>query len=239
MDGKVKVAKRGVKAEVLGMSDADGALFPGSRPPQNRKPINPVPRRAPVTPPSAPRRKLNRPAIVLAFVIAIAMIPLTQQFQKKRVLSTAPKVRDLDQPSEKQQWRMKGLDGITEQQAVARFGPPLVARNFNVADGVFVGPLVGLKKFYPRNAPDFAARTKDAELTWGFPQFSVIREMIWLLPDSYLTLWLREPRAEVSIGEGGSTVLNLPGGEGEWTCIDNFRVGKDLVKTPPTSSETR
>ena len=41
---------------------------------------------------------------------------------------------------------------------------------------------------------------KEAETTWTYPQYSTIREMIWRQQDSYLTIWLHEPRAEIDLG---------------------------------------
>ena len=133
---------------------------------------------------------------------------------------------------------MRGLDDNTEKQVLARFGPPYLSRNFNMNDGAFVGPLVGQKRFVYNNAPDFEARVKDAEAVWSYPQFNVIREIVWQLPDSYLTVWMREPRAEIDLTDPNGVVAlpTAPEGGGDWVVIDNYRAGKDLVRTAPTAS---
>ncbi len=186
-----------------------------------------------------PKRRFNRVGIALAVVICLGTIPFTYQFQKSRVTRKSPAdtKTDYDIPIEKRQFRMTHLEGLTDKQAIARFGPPYIARNYNMNDGAFVGPAVGLKRFLSRTLPDYEARTKDAEAVWTFPQYQVIREVIWQLPDSYLTAWMREPRAEIDISEhpGEVELPTTPDG-GDWVVIDNFRVGKDLVKNPPRPS---
>lgn len=187
-----------------------------------------------------PRRRFNRVGIALAILIGLGTIPFTIQFQRSRVApkTTGKYKTDYDIPLEKRQWRMHGLVDNTEKQTIERFGPPYIARNYNMSDGAFAGPTVGLKRFYPKTSPDYAARTRDAEAVWEFPEYAVIREVIWQLPDSYLTVWMREPRAEIDISDdkGGVSLPAAPEGGGDWVVIDNFRVGKDLVKTPPAAS---
>ena len=191
-----------------------------------------------------PKRRFNRLGIALAVAICLGSIPFTYAFQRQRVAGqrgAAPKgqqKKNFELPPEQQQWRMHGLDDNTEKQVVARFGPPIVARNFNMADGAFAGPLVGLKRFYYNSASDFEAHTKDAEAIWTYPQFNVIRELIWQLPDSYLTVWMREPRAEIDLTDPNGVVAlpTAPENGGDWVVIDNFRVGKDRVKVAPTGS---
>lgn len=198
-----------------------------------------LPMEAPV-----PKRRFNRLGIALAFVVCLGTIPFTYAFQKRRVTEQHNEslknrqTKSIEVPPEKQQWRMHGLDDNTEKQVITRFGPPYIARNYNMSDGAFAGPLVGLKRFYLNSAPDFEAHTKDAEAVWTYPQFNVIRELIWQLPDSYLTVWMREPRAEIDLTDPSGTVAlpTPPENGGDWVVIDNFRVGKDLVKAPSAAS---
>ena len=69
---------------------------------------------------------------------------------------------------------------------------------------------------------------------WTFPQYQVIREVVWQFPDSYLTMWMREPRAEIDIADNpGLVELPTAPDGGDWVVIDNYRVGKELFKTPP------
>ncbi len=189
----------------------------------------------------APKRRFNRVGIGLALVVCLGTIPFTYAFQQRRVAAQHDaklknqQSKNLELPPEKQQWRQRGLDENTEKQVMARFGPPIISRNYNMADGAFVGPLVGQKRFVLNSAPDFEGRTKDAEVIWTYPQFNVIRELVWQLPDSYLTVWMREPRAEIDLTDPSSTVALPadPEGGGDWVVIDNMRVGKDLVKAAP------
>ena len=192
----------------------------------------------------APKRRFNRVGIGLALVVCLGSIPFTYSFQQRRVAAQHDaklknqQTKNLEIPPEKQQWRQRGLDDNTEKQVIARFGPPFIARNYNMTDGAFVGPLVGQKRFVLNSAPDFEARTKDAEAIWTYPQFNVIRELVWKLPDSYLTVWMSEPRAEIDLTDPNSTVAlpTPPEGGGDWVVIDNIRVGKDLVKAAPAAS---
>ncbi len=191
----------------------------------------------------APKRRLNRLGIGLALVICLGSIPFTYSFQQRRIAAQreaklkSPHSKNFDIPPEKQQWRQRGLDDNTEKQVTARFGRPFFAHNYNMTDGAFVGPAVGQKHFVPNSAPDFEARTKDAEAIWTYPQFNVIRELVWKLPDSYLTVWMREPRAEIDLTDPSSTVALPadPEGGGDWVVIDNIRVGKDLIEVAPAA----
>ena len=49
---------------------------------------------------------------------------------------------------------------------------------------------------------------------------------------------MREPRAEIDLSndQGLTTLPAAPEGGGDWVVIDNFRVGRNLVKTPPVAS---
>ena len=179
--------------------------------------------RAPAPPAPAPPKRFNAIGIVLAFVIAAVLLPYTMRFQ-----------RDRFGPITKKAYRMTGLDGITEMQAVSRFGTPLVKHDFQMSEGVVAGPEVGQKRYYPLRSPDLAEHLKDAETVWKYPQYSTVREMIWKLPDSFLTIWFHEPRAEIDLGAtgpDGSASITLPDtSHGDWEAIDNFRLGNDLVR---------
>ena len=174
-------------------------------------------------PPSAPRKRFNAVGILLAFVAAAVVFPYTMKFQRERF-----------GPITKKAYRMTGLDGITEIQAVTRFGVPLVRHDFSMTEGSVAGPEVGQKKFYPIKSPDYAQTMEEAPVTWRYPQHSVIREMIWKLPDSFLTIWFHEPRAEIdlsAVGPDGQASLSLPDtSHGDWVELDNFRLGNDLVR---------
>lgn len=261
----MKVAKRGVKVEVCTMEPDAGKPSPERTPipprrPPARSPLVPgstgkrirsaptvlppreggKPARLPLDAPE-PKRRFNRLGIILALVICVGTIPFTYQFQKNRF---APKSTDqktnYEIPPEQRQWRMKHLEGLTEKQATDRFGTPYVSRNFNMSDGSFAGPAVGLKRFYRKTLPEYETLTKDAEALWSFPQYVVIRELVWQFPDSYLYIWMREPRAEIDISDDSGIVAlpTAPDDGGDWVVIDNFRLGKDLVKAPPASSPT-
>ena len=174
-------------------------------------------------PPPAPRKRFNAIGIMLAFVIAAVMLPYTLKFQ-----------RDRFGPITKKAYRMTGLDGITEMQAVSRFGTPLAKHDFSMSEGVVAGPEVGQKRFFARKTPDFAERIKDAPVVWRYPQYSTIRELIWKLPDSFLTIWFHEPRAEIDLsatGPDGEASISLPDtSHGDWEALDNFRLGNELVR---------
>ena len=69
---------------------------------------------------------------------------------------------------------------------------------------------------------------------WRYPQYSTIRELIWKLPESFLTVWFHEPRAEVDLGKvgpDGQADIELPDTvAGDWVALDNYRLGNDLVR---------
>ncbi len=181
----------------------------------------PLPR-DPIPPPPT-RKRFNAIGIMLAFVIAAVLLPYTMKFQ-----------RDRFGPITKKAYRMAGLEGITEMQAVSRFGPPLVKHDFAMSEGVVAGPDVGQKKFWPLKTPDLADKLKEAGVVWRYPEYSTIREMIWKLPDSYLTIWFHEPRAEIDLsatGPDGEASISLPDtSHGDWVELDNYRLGNDLVR---------
>ena len=185
------------------------------------------------------KRRFNRVGIALAVLICLGTLPFTIQFQKNKLARRDPAdiKTNYEVPIEQRQFKMKHLEGLTDKQAVARFGPPFIARNYNMNDGAFAGPAVGQKHFYPKTLPDYAARTKDSEAVWTFPQYQVIRELVWQFPDSYLTVWMREPRAEIDIADNpGLVELPTAPDGGDWVVIDNFRIGRDLIKAPSAPS---
>ena len=97
------------------------------------------------------------------------------------------------------------------------------------------GPEVGQKKYWPLKSPDYAKHDGGRRRSlWRYPQYSTIREMIWKLPDSFLTIWFHEPRAEIdlsAVGPDGQASITLPDtSHGDWESIDNFRLGNDLVR---------
>ncbi len=185
-------------------------------------PTPPALPRDPVPPPPSPKR-FNAIGILLAFVIAAVLLPFTMKFQKERF-----------GPITKKAYRMTGLDVITEMQAVSRFGTPLARHDFSMSEGSVAGPQVGQKKYWPLKSPDYAKQMEAAEMVWRYPQYSTIREMIWKLPDSFLTIWFHEPRAEIdlsAVGPDGQASISLPDTSGgDWVSLDNFRLGNDLVR---------
>ena len=196
--------------------------FPKRNGPTNHNPgERPLPRDP--LPPPGPRKRFNAIGIMLAFVIAAVTLPYTMKFQ-----------RDRFGPITKKAYRMTGLDDLTEMQAVSRFGTPLARHDFSMTEGSVAGPEVGQKRYYSLKASDYAEHTKDAETVWKYPQYSTIREMIWKLPDSFLTIWFHEPRAEIDLSATdaqGSASITLPDtSKGDWVALDNFRLGNDLVK---------
>ena len=216
-------------------------------------PRTPLPSRRPLFPPDPPKKRFNRFAIYLALGVALVFIPLTLQFQNQRAQElrtarekahptptpTPPSVEetgDLSVPAELRQWHMQGVDGATESQARQRFGKPIVSRDYNVTYGAFLGPRFGLKHYYLTNSPGFEQREKDAQVEWKFPQYSTVRELIWKLHESYITLWLGEPLREVSLKDGTADAVFPATAQGEWVVLDNYRVGEDLVKAPPTAA---
>lgn len=184
-------------------------LSPGSSPrPRSLPPVIPPPRR------------YNRGGLYLAIVIAAACIPLTLKFQATHSPDMSTR-----------RWQMLNLQGVTATQAIKRYGPPTVTHDYSLENGSFAGPERGLKHFYRLNSPELAAHLNDP-VVWSYPNYSVIREMIWKLPDSYLTMWLHEPRAVINLDSDNSEVL-MPKGSGEWVALDNYRVGNALLKTEP------
>lgn len=171
--------------------------------------------------PLRPPRRLNLVAAGLALVVLISLAPAIFDFQKSRIL-----------PPAQRSWRMPDILGSTQSELVGRFGAPMSTKDFSLQEGSFAGHSMGLKHFYPLKTPGYAQLLKDAPVTWTFPQYSTIREVIWKLPDSYLTVWLHEPRAEVNLA-GDAIDMTLPKSPpGEWVALDNYRVGKDLVAQP-------
>lgn len=166
--------------------------------------------------------------IVAALVVAAALVPITFRYQNAKI----PPIRQ-------RAWRMNDLQNITEPKALERFGKPIVARDFQMTEGSFIGPRIGLKHFVRVDAPDYEARLREpGTVSMQFPQFTTIRELVWKLPDSYLTLWLFQPRAEVDF-RGDYADLRLPNSApGVWAALDNYRVGLDLVKPPASARPT-
>ncbi len=214
-------------------------------------PPTPLPPRRPLFSPEPPRRRFNRLAIFLAIGIALLFIPLTLHYQQERVrelharhvptptptpAKSIEEAGDQSVPAELRQWHMDDVDGMTESQALKRFGNPLLSREYNVTYGAFLGPKFGLKHYHLTNAPDYAQLEKDAQKVWNFPQYATIREMIFKMHESYLTLWMYEPRVEVSIKDGTADALFPRTKAGEWVVLDNYRVGQDLVRNPPVAA---
>ena len=178
-----------------------------------------------IIPPAPPPlfRRSRLVAVGLALATVIVLGPSMLQQQKARIV-----------PLERREWQMPDLIGSTQNDLIARFGPPMSTKDYSLTEGSFAGPDIGLKHYYLMKAPNYAARLKDAPTTWTFSKYSAIRELIWKLPDSYLTVWLHEPRAEASLGQDGID-LTLPAtAPGQWVALDDYRIGKDLLaKAPP------
>ncbi len=167
-----------------------------------------------------PPRTYNRTGLYLAVAIAAACIPLTLKFQTQHAPNMANR-----------KWQMLNLQSITASEAVKRYGPPTSTRDYSLSEGSFAGPKVGLKRFYRHESPQYAERLNDP-VVWSFPRYSLIREMVWKLPDSTLTMWLHEPRATITL-EGEYSEVFLPKvAEGDWVALDNYRVGNDLLAAP-------
>ena len=198
-------------------------------------PLAPIPRRLPLEP---PRRRFNRTAVYLAVAIAAATLPFTLHYQQKRVgvMNTPPPSNFATANS---QGPLPELYNLTDKQATARFGAPVETHDYPLNVGSFAGPYNGLKHYYRFTDPDYEKHMQGAETTWTFPQYSVIREMIWRQQDSYLTVWLHEPRAEVELGADDAEVTLPSTGSGEWVALDNYRVGKGLLKAEPTFPPVR
>ncbi len=171
-------------------------------------------------PPTPPRRRFKPLVILAAVAVVAALVPITFKYQAAKI-----------PPISQRAWRMNELQNYTEPQAIERFGKPIVRRDFQMTEGTFIGPRIGQKQFVPLDAPDYAARLKaPGAVVMQFPQFTVIRELIWQLPDSYLTIWMFQPRAEIDF-RGDYADMRLPkSAPGVWVAVDNYRVGLDLVK---------
>jgi hypothetical protein len=175
------------------------------------------------TAPPPPRRFNPYVALLLGLATVIALVPsLLPRREQAR-----PAV-----PLEKRAWQMPELVGRTQSELIGRFGTPLSTKDYSLLEGSFAGPDIGLKHYYLLKNPGYAARLKDAPKAWTFPQYTTIRELIWKLPDSYLTVWLHEPRTEASL-EKDTIDLTLPStAPGEWVALDDYRIGQDLLAKP-------
>ena len=169
-----------------------------------------------------PPRRLNMAVVVLLVVATgFALAPMFRQHQ------TTP--GSTEPPIEKRAWQMPDLIGKTQGDLLRRFGPPLSTKDYSLLEGSFAGPDIGLKHYYLLKDPSYAGRLQGATTRWTFPKYTTIRELIWKLPDSYLTVWLQEPQAEASF-EGDNANLTLPStAPGEWVALDDYRVGRDLL----------
>ena len=192
-------------------------------------PPAPIPRPFPTQP---PRPRYNRTAVYLAVVIAAVMVPFTLHYQQKRfeLLKPPPKVNSTVSGT---QGPLPELYNITDRKAKERFGEPVETRDYPLTYGSFAGPYNGLKHYYRFSDPDYDQRMKEAETKWTYPQYTTIREMIWRQQDSYLTVWLAEPRAEITLGKDDAEVTLPDTSSGEWVALDNYRVGKELLKAEP------
>ena len=167
-------------------------------------------------------RGYNRGGLYLAVFLAACCVPLTLKFQLHHSPNMANK-----------RWQMLNLLDITSSEAIKRFGPPSSDHYYSLSNGVFAGPEVGLKHFYAASSPGYDEALK-SPVVWKWPNYSSVREMIWKLPDSYLTVWMHEPRAEISLDGDQSQIILPDTSKGEWVALDNYRIGNDLIKTPPT-----
>ena len=183
----------------------------------------PSPGRTPRPLPAAiPPRRYNRTGLYLAIFVALACVPFTLKFQAKR----APHM-------ENRRWQMLNLYGVTSTDAVKRYGPPAQTRDYSLEGGsIFAGPKVGLKHLYRKDSPDYAKHLEDP-VVWQYPEYSTIREMIWKLPDSYLTVWLHEPRAVIDLNGDNSQIFLPNTAAGDWVSLDNYRIGNDFFDAPP------
>ena len=192
-------------------------------------PPTPAPR---LFPPEPPRSRYNRKAIYLAVVIAAVTLPFTLRYQRERV-GTMKATPPVSSTTAETQGPLPELYNLTDKQAKSRFGEPVETHDYSLNYGTFAGPYNGLKHYYRFNDPDYAKHVEGAETVWAYPQYSTIREMIWRQADSYLTVWLHEPRAEIDLtGKDGDIALPSTAG-GDWVALDNYRVGKGLLKTEP------
>ncbi len=174
------------------------------------------------------RHSLNVIGIIIAVAGGCMLIPATYRYQLSRI-----------PPPNKREWRMYDLVGITETKAIARFGSPAAEKEYQLNKGSIVGPLLGQKRYYPLDSPDYARHLEEAKVAWTYPAYSAVRELTWKLTDSYLTIWFQEPRAEITFSDDNAD-LTLPAtGPGEWVALDNYRLGFGLVGQPssPTSAK--
>lgn len=168
----------------------------------------------------APRRRAFKPLVIVAAVVVVAaLVPITFQYQKARV-----------PPARARAWFMTELRNTTEPEALKRFGQPVVARDFDLKGGSIIGPRVGPKRFVPLDAADYEQRLREpGTVSMQYPQFTTVRQLVWRLPDSFLTVWFFQPRAEMDF-QGDYADLRLPkSAPGVWAALDNYRVGLDLV----------
>jgi hypothetical protein len=176
-----------------------------------------------ITPAPPPPRRLNPAAILIGLATLIALGPSILKHQREHEVPSAAQ----------RAWRMPEIVGQTQSDLVGRFGPPLSTKDYSLLEGSFAGPEVGLKHYYVLKDRGYAAHLKDVPETWTYPQYTTIREMIWQLPDSYLTVWLHEPRAEVSLA-ADTMEFTLPSTDpNEWVALDDYRIDKGLLAKPP------
>jgi hypothetical protein len=171
----------------------------------------------------APPRPFNAAKLLVVVVVLIGagvFITLSRQ-QPEHVAK----------PAASQQWQMPDLIGQTQDELSGHFGAPLSTKDYPLTEGSFAGPETGLKHYYLFKDPGYAAHMKAAPAKWIYPQYAAIRELIWQLPDSYLTVWLHEPHGAANLA-GDSIEITLPQTPpGAWVALDDYRVGKDLHKS--------
>jgi hypothetical protein len=176
--------------------------------------------------PPAPPRPFN----AVKLLVIVAVLVGAGLFM---VLSRRQPAPPSAQPASQQQWQMPELIGQTQDALIARFGAPLSTKDYPLSEGSFAGPEIGLKHYYVFKSPGYAARLKGAPMKWSYPQYTTIRELIWQLPDSYLTVWLDEPHGSANL-DGDSIEITLPKAPpGAWVALDDYRVGKDLLAKRP------
>ena len=177
---------------------------------------------------SRTRRSLNVLGIILAVVVGVMLIPATYHYQMSRI-----------PPPNRRAWRMYDLVAVTESKAIERFGKPDAQVEYQLTKGSVAGPLLGQKNYYPLDSPDYDKHMAEAKVAWTYPAYSAVRELTWKLPDSYLTIWFQEPRAEMTFSDGNAD-LTLPNSSpGEWVALDNYRLGYGLVAPVAAPSVSR
>jgi hypothetical protein len=175
--------------------------------------------------PPAPPRPFNV-AKLLVIVVALVGTGLFISLSRRQPPTSA-------KPTSQQQWQMPELIGQTQDALIGRFGAPLSTKDYPLSEGSFAGPEIGLKHYYLFKSPAYAARLKGAPTRWSYPQYTTIRELIWQLPDSFLTVWLDEPHGSADLN-GDSIEITLPKAPpGAWVALDDYRVGKDLLAKRP------